>query len=241
MSSLENITASSLHEQAARAIRTGIIKGQIAPGEIYSVPALAMSLGVSATPVREALLDLVREGLVVPVRNRGFRVMLIGEDDLEEILKLRLLLEVPSMGAVAVSHHDEHLPPFRTLAKEMPEFVRSGDIQTYLDADRDFHLGLLKLLENPRLVEIVGTLRNQSRLFDVGKLLVTDELLEGAVEHGEIIAAIEVRDQELTEAVMDRHLKRLYSRKTPRGEGDGLTPMGERSSDSAFLSADQWR
>lgn len=209
MSALGNITTSSLREQAARAIRTGIITGEVAPGDIYSVPALAARLGVSATPVREAMLDLVSEGLVTPVRNRGYRVVSLNRQDLEGILQIRLLLEVPSAGEVAVSHRDEDMPRFRALAERLPALADKGDFQAYLDADRDFHLGLLGLLGNPRLVDIVGRLRNQTRLFDVGKLVVTGELIESGAEHVEIVAAMEQRDRALAEDLAARHLRRL--------------------------------
>ena len=74
-SSLLRLEASSLRERAAASIRNGITTGEIRAGELYSVPTLAARLGVSATPVREAMLDLANEGLVEAVRNRGFRVV----------------------------------------------------------------------------------------------------------------------------------------------------------------------
>lgn len=206
MSSLVNITAASLRDQAASAIRSGIIAGEITQGELYSVRTLATRLGVSPTPVREAMLDLASEGLVVPVRNRGFRVVAPSQHDRDNILRLRLLLEVPSMGDVAASHRDEDLPRFRALAKELPEHVRSGDHQAYLSADQEFHLGLLGLLDNMRLVDIVGMLRNQSRVYDIGKLVVKGELIKSALEHREILAAIERRDRKLTEKLVKHHI-----------------------------------
>src|SRR5439155_22905930 len=113
---LGSLNMSSLREQAASAIRTGIVTGAITAGEIYSVPTLAEQLGVSATPVREAMLDLAGEGLVLPVRNRGYRVVSMSTQDLEAVLKLRLLLEVPSMGDVAVAAKGRDLGEFRALA-----------------------------------------------------------------------------------------------------------------------------
>jgi len=216
--SLTGLTTLSLREQAARAIRKGIMTGEITAGDMYSVPALSVRLGVSATPVREAMLDLVNEGLVVPVRNRGFRVVSLGVKDHEDILKLRLLLEVPSMGDIAESHGDEDLSRFQELAEQTQEHVRAGDLDAYLDADREFHLGLLGLLDSPRLVDIVGMLRNQSRLYDVGKLAETGQLLENAREHSAIIAAIASRDRRRTEDVMRGHL--LRTRKGWSGDGD---------------------
>lgn len=209
MTALGNISTASLREKAARAIRAGIITGEISQGELYSVPTLSAQLGVSATPVREAMLDLVSEGLIEPVRNRGYRVVSLSRHDLENILQLRLLLEVPSMGEVAETHDAVDLPRFKALAKQLPTLARKGDFQTYLDADQEFHLGLLGLLDNSRLVDMVGKLRNQTRLFDVGKLVVTGELTESGAEHQEILAAIEKRDRRAAEKLVSQHLLRL--------------------------------
>ena len=208
MSSLTNISTSSLRQEAARAIRAGIITGEIAPGEIHSVPVLSSRLGVSATPVREAMLDLASEGLVVPLRNKGFRVVSLSVDDLENILRLRLLLEVPSMGDVAESHRDADIAPFRTIAETLPNHVVAGDIQAYLDEDRGFHLGLLGLLGNSRLVDIVGLLRNQMRL-SVGRLASSGHLMESAIQHVGIFEAIANRDRSLTETLTREHLEQL--------------------------------
>jgi DNA-binding GntR family transcriptional regulator len=206
MSALGSLKPSSLRDQAAQAIRNGIITGEIQPGELYSVPMLSNQLGVSATPVREAMLDLASEGLVVPMRNRGFRVVSLTVEDLDEILEVRLMLEVPGTGRVAESRRDDDLPRFRDLAEQMPAAVRAEDLQAYLHLDREFHLGLLGLLGNDRLVSIVGMLRNQIRLFEIGNLASTGELLESALEHGEILTAIERRERERTEELVRHHL-----------------------------------
>jgi DNA-binding GntR family transcriptional regulator len=203
---LGTLNTLSLREQAASAIRTGIVTGAITAGEIYSVPTLAEELGVSATPVREAMLDLVGEGLVTPVRNRGYRVVSMSAEDLDAVLKIRLLLEVPSMGEVAALAKGRDLKEFRSLAAQMPKFARSGAIQSYLDADAEFHLGLLRLLDNERLVDIVAMLRNQSRMFDIGGLAQKGKLADAGAEHTVILDAIERGDRRRVEGLVKQHL-----------------------------------
>jgi DNA-binding GntR family transcriptional regulator len=95
------VSAPSLREQARQVIRGLVITGQMQPDQLYSVPRLAAELGVSATPVREALLDLEREGLLEAERNRGFRVVSLSLGELNDIFAVRLLLEVPSVGDIA--------------------------------------------------------------------------------------------------------------------------------------------
>lgn len=206
MTLLGSLNTLSLREQAASAIRTGIVTGAITAGEIYSVPTLAEELGVSATPVREAMLDLVGEGLVTPVRNRGYRVVSMSAEDLDAVLRIRLLLEVPSMGEVAALAKGRDLKEFRALAAQMPKFARSGAIQSYLDADAEFHLGLLRLLDNERLVDIVAMLRNQSRMFDIGGLAQKGKLADAGAEHTVILDAIERGERKRVESLVREHL-----------------------------------
>ena len=78
-----------------------MVAGELKPGELYSAPVFGERFGVSATPVREAMLDLAKDGFVVAERNRGFRVVEMSEADLDEISQIRLLLEVPSTVQVA--------------------------------------------------------------------------------------------------------------------------------------------
>lgn len=204
--SLGTLHAPSLREQAAEAIRAGIINGQIVADVIYSVPAIASELGVSATPVREAMLDLAGEGLVVAVRNRGYRVIKPTTKDLDDILNIRLMLEVPAMGEVAVAHEDGALDKYYPLADRLPTLARKGQVQAYLDADAELHLGLLALLDNARLVDMVRTLRNQSRLFDLGRLIAARELSQAAAEHRDVLDTIASRNRKRTEAVTRAHL-----------------------------------
>jgi DNA-binding GntR family transcriptional regulator len=206
---LSPLRTSSLREQAGEAIRAGIISGKIAADVIYSVPALAAELGVSATPVREAMLDLAGEGLVLAVRNRGYRVIRPTAKDLEDILSIRLMLEVPAMGQVAVTHEDGALDKLFPLADRLPSLARRGQVLAYLDADAELHLGLLALLGNPRLVDIVRQLRNQSRLFDLGRLLAAHKLSPAGAEHRELLDSIASRDRKHTEALTRTHLNQV--------------------------------
>ena len=95
------IRAGSLREQVSRALEAAMVAGELKPGEMYSAPALGELFGVSATPVREAMQDLAKDGFVEAVRNRGFRVIEMSDADLDQISQIRLLLEVPTTVEVA--------------------------------------------------------------------------------------------------------------------------------------------
>jgi DNA-binding GntR family transcriptional regulator len=206
-SSLLRLEPSSLREQAAEAIRTGIVMGEIRAGELYSAPTLAAQLGVSATPVREAMLDLANEGLVEPVRNRGFRVVELNDDDLDEIIDVRIMLEVPGVGRLAGRLAPAELEALRALVAETEARAAASDLQGFLSADRAFHLALLEQVGNRRLVDLVARLRDQTRLYGLPDLLSSGILATAAADHRAILEAVAAGDRSAAETRMRAHLE----------------------------------
>lgn len=209
----------SLRQQAREALRTRIVLGQIEPGRVESVINVASELGVSVTPVREAVMDLANLGMVEIIRNRGFRVPVLTDHDLEEIFRLRTMLEVPAMVELAQLPDRAPLTRFRQLAEQLTDAARQGDLVSFLDLDRQFHLGLLELLGNRRLVEMVGQLRDQARMQGLQKLADHGELTQSGEEHIAIVDAVEAGDGELTAELVRRHL--THSRGIWAGRTEG--------------------
>jgi DNA-binding GntR family transcriptional regulator len=204
----ELVRPSSLSALAKGSIRTRIIAGEISAGRIYSVPSLAEALGVSVTPVREAMLDLAAEGLVEAVPNRGFRVVELSQHDLDEILELRLMLEVPATAAIAgLPFSPEDIEAHLELVKVIEARAQAGDTAGFLEADRDFHLSLLSALGNERLVEMVSRLRDQTRLYGVELLAREGQLEASAHEHRDLIEAIRRGDADAVRTLVTRHLR----------------------------------
>lgn len=137
-------------ERVADALRAALIAGELRPGEVYSAPTLAARFGVSATPVREAMLDLVREGLVDTVPNKGFRVTAVSEKQLDEYTHIRSLIEIPTTAGLATTADPIALEALRPTAQEIVTAATAGDLIAYVEADIRFHLGLLALaLQRP--------------------------------------------------------------------------------------------
>lgn len=218
-SSLLRLEASSLRERAAESIRNGITTGEIRAGELYSVPTLAARLGVSATPVREAMLDLANEGLVEAVRNRGFRVVELTEADLDEILEVRIMLEVPAAGRLARELPPDAAPRLEALVAETEARAKAADVEGFLTGDRAFHLALVELVANRRLAELVARLRDQTRLYGLPDLLASGILETAAADHRAILDAILTGNRKAADATMRRHLE-----ETTRGVWTGGAP-----------------
>ncbi|WP_044366336.1 GntR family transcriptional regulator [Streptomyces natalensis] len=206
-----NTTRERLRDQVAHHLRAGLISGELRPGEVYSAPALAEDFGISATPVREAMLDLAREGLVEPVRNKGFRVTEVNERDLDQYTEIRTLIEVPMVGRITRTASRTDLEELRPVAEEIVRAARDHDLIGYLEADRRFHLSLLALGGNDRLVETVGDLRKRSRLYGLTGLDERDQLIPSAEEHLELLDLMVAGDAEAAERCMARHLGHVRS------------------------------
>ncbi|WP_432178628.1 GntR family transcriptional regulator [Streptomyces sp. NBC_00063] len=199
-------TRSSYRERVADALRAALIAGELRAGEVYSAPTLAARFGVSATPVREAMLDLAKEGLVDAVPNKGFRVTAVSEKQLDEYKHIRSLIEIPTTAELATTADLAALESLRPVAREIVDAAVAGDLIAYVEADIRFHLGLLALSGNEHLVEVVGDLRKRSRLYGLNALVEAGRLEASAEEHLEILDALVARDEAAVRAVMTRHL-----------------------------------
>ena len=211
----------SLRERVAESLRAALVSGRMVPGTTYSIPALAEQFGVSATPVREAMLDLVNEGIMSAVPNKGFRVVELSDAELDQITELRRLLEVPTVGELAGAIDRAAVRRLRSLADAVSDAARRGDVVGYVEADRELHLALLAEAGNPRLVEMVGRLRDQSRLYGLEQLAAEGVLVDSATEHMRLIDALESGDRRAAERVMAHHLDHVRgiwaSRREDRG------------------------
>lgn len=202
----------SLRDKVSRALRAAIIAGEMEPGVVYSAPTLGARFGVSATPVREAMLDLSRQNLISIVPNKGFRVTEVSEKDLDDITQVRLLLEPPIVRDVTPLVPTEDLPRLRELASAIVEGAERGDLVEYTLADQIFHLTLLGYADNPRLTHLVSDLRDHTRLFGLASLAEKGELVDVAREHFTIVDIIESGDQVAVESFMRDHISQARGR-----------------------------
>lgn len=197
----------NLREEITQTLRAAVISGELRPGVVYSAPSLATQFGVSATPVREAMLDLSSEGLVDSVRNKGFRVTELSKKDLDDLSELRALIEVPTVRRIAEAGvPPEAIEELRPLATEIEAAAARRDLIAHVTADLEFHLKLLSLSGNHHLVETVRSLRSRSRLYGLHALATRDALVPSAHEHAELLDLLEAGDANAVEHLMRRHI-----------------------------------
>jgi DNA-binding GntR family transcriptional regulator len=190
-------------------IRRALVAGEIRPGTIYSASGMATQLGTSNGPVREAMLTLVNQGVMEVVPNRGFRVTQITDKDLDEVHHLRLMLEVPAVRQLAQRDNGEHAEMLRHHARTCTQAARDLDMTVFLEADRDFHLSMLGLLGNGRLVQLVEMLRDQTRLYGLRTLAEEGHLVSTSLEHFDLLDAVLAGDPDRAAAEMVKHLSHV--------------------------------
>jgi len=212
----------SLRDQVLAAIRRALITGQIIPGVVYSAASLAAEFGVSNSPVREAMLSLVDDGLMEVVPNRGYRPVSFSRSDLVEIAQIRLLLEVPAAGMAAELDLGEHAEELERLVDVIERTAAAGDLDGNLQADREFHLSLVEVCGNRRLTAHVARLRDQTRLFNIRQLADRGALVASAREHRPLLAAIVAHDRTRAARLMRDHLGHI----TTDWSTDGDEPLG---------------
>ncbi|MDR2997097.1 MAG: GntR family transcriptional regulator [Microbacterium sp.] len=198
----------NLRNEVESMLSTAIVTGELAPGTLVSVPSLAAQFAVSATPVREAMVNLQNRGFVEPVRNKGFRITRMSERETREITTLRAWIESDAVVAIAPDFPRERIAEFRALADLGVQAVDQGDLTGYLDADRNFHLEVLALLDNRRLLQLATTLRQETRLGCLSARIGTPELRQSATEHHLILDRLMDGDAAGLSTLMRDHVLR---------------------------------
>lgn len=196
----------NLRETVLEQLRTAIITGELKEGELVSAPTLGVALGVSATPVREAMMDLVREGLVETIKNKGFRVTAISETKLDDLAEIRRLIEPPAMHKV-VGHIDADThTALATLADACLGAAERGDLVDYLRTDREFHALLLQQTGNSQLADLATSLRIRTRMYGIATLAENGLLAQSAREHQRLLELLWAGNAAAAEHLMHEHI-----------------------------------
>ncbi len=196
----------NLTDRARDSIRAAIIDGQLAPGSLHSVQSLADIFKVSRTPVREALIDLAGAGMVEFERNRGVRILQTSVHGLEEILALRILLEVPATYRAAERIRPETIESLREELASMIEAAEAGDEVTAMQHDRRFHELINQASGNARLATYVDSLRDLILTRGVSTVGRSRSLAAIVGEHTAILEALEAGDADRAASAMKIHL-----------------------------------
>jgi DNA-binding GntR family transcriptional regulator len=218
LQSLESVLAlpesRGLSVDIAERLRGAILSGYFGPGERLGEELLARSMGVSRGPVREALVQLEREGLVVIRRNRGAFVAQLSREDLEEVQSLRLVIEPLAVRRAILYASAQELDELQRIVDAMvamdPEAITEHDAA---DLDIRFHDLIYRAAKHRRLYDCWSNLRPQIHIVLLNRNVAHEDFREYLVtSHQQIADSIRTGDELAAVAIIEDHLKGSYER-----------------------------
>ena len=200
-------TYKPLRELVCENIRQAIIDGTFSPGERLMEIQLADEMGVSRTPVREAIRKLELEGFVVMIPRRGTYVADISIKDITEIYEVRTSLDVLAAGLAAERITDEELMQLNQYMNELGKHVANMDINKIVEIDTAFHNVLYTAARNERLTAIISNLREQLTTIRGRSMSAPGRLIETMDEHRVLVESIAARNVEAAQAAARVHIE----------------------------------
>ncbi|MDO4307680.1 MAG: GntR family transcriptional regulator [Eubacteriales bacterium] len=196
-----------LRDVVFNTLRQAILKGELKPGERLMEIALADRLGVSRTPIREALRKLELEGLVVMIPRRGAQVADITEKDLNDVLEVRIALENLAIEKACKRMTDEQIEQLLAAAKEFEKTTTEGNLVHLAEADVAFHDVIYRAADNVTLNQVQNNLREQIYRYRV-EYLKDEEMRNQLVkEHEMLYEAMKERDVKKAQEISFRHIE----------------------------------
>ena len=195
-----------LRDVVFNTLRQAILTGELKPGERLMEIHLANKLGVSRTPIREAIRKLELEGLVLMIPRKGAEVAEITEKSLRDVLEVRRALEELSVQLACEKITKEEIRELERVAKEFQQVVKSSDITEIAEVDVRFHDIIYTATDNQKLIQLLNNLREQMYRYRVEYLKRDGVFPQLIAEHEAIIRHIENNEKEKATEVMCRHI-----------------------------------
>jgi DNA-binding GntR family transcriptional regulator len=203
--SLGDVPRRTTYEEVLDRLRRAILGGTLAPGTSLVLSELSAQLGVSRTPIREAIRDLAAEGLVDFDSYRSSIVHTPTLAEAQEVYELRILLEPVAVRRAVANIQQPELALARQLHESM---LTTAELGGWVQLNRDFHATLMEPADSPRLLSMIAALRNAAAIQVAMSLRATvSQLGEANKDHGRIIDAYERRDADTAVALTEAHLR----------------------------------
>lgn len=195
-----------LRDVVFNTLREAILKGELKPGERLMEMHLANKLGVSRTPIREAIRMLEQEGLAVTIPRKGAQVAKMTEKDLQDVLEVRDALDELAVVCACERMTKEQFVQLKEAMVAFEAATKTDDVRSIVETDEAFHDVIYAAAANPKLETIINSAREQMyryRYEYVKDTTVYKQLIE---EHKAIIKGFETRDVEYVKQIMHTHL-----------------------------------
>ena len=185
-----------LRDVVFNTLREAILKGELKPGERLMELQLAAKLGVSRTPIREAIRMLEQEGLAVTIPRKGAEVAKMTEKDMEDVLQIREALDELAAKIACEQISEEQLEELVATMHEFEESTKTDNVKKIAEADVKFHDIIYQSTGNPKLVNMVNNLREQMYRYRIEYLKDSAVRRQLAKEHKAICEALRTHDRE---------------------------------------------
>lgn len=196
-----------LRDVVFNTLREAILKGELKPGERLMELQLASKLGVSRTPIREAIRMLQQEGLAVTIPRRGAEVAKMTEKNMEDVLQIREALEILAVQLACEKVTKQQIVHLGEAVEEFERAVKTGDLKQITQSDIDFHDKIYEAADNPKLVNLLNNIREQIYRYRVEYLKEEENYPNLIEEHRKIFAGLENRDKNFVTEMTKKHLK----------------------------------
>ena len=196
-----------LRELVCEHIREAIISGVFSPGERLMEIQMADEMGVSRTPVREAIRMLEKEGFVVMIPRRGTYVSNMSIKDINDVYEIRISLDTLAAGLAAERITDGELEELQCLLVKIGEAIESNNMAKIVEADIEFHDVLYKASRNERLRNIINNLREQITVIRGVSMRYPGRLKDTQEEHRRLVESIAARNVEKSQEAARIHLE----------------------------------
>lgn len=195
-----------LREVVFNTLRDAILKGELEPGEHLMEVQLAGKLGVSRTPIREAIRQLQAEGLVVMTPRKGAVVAEITKEDLTDVLEVRKTLEKFAVELACINISEEELKSLHQCHDIFKSALEEKDLTDIANKDEGFHDVIYSATRNKRLIQILNNLREQIYRYRLEYIKDDEKWFTLIDEHDKLIRAIEEKDVETAKEVIEAHI-----------------------------------
>jgi DNA-binding GntR family transcriptional regulator len=200
-----------LHGIVLEILREAIVSGLLRPGEKLMEAQLAEEMGISRTPVREAIRKLELEGFVHMIPRKGACVAEYSEKDIVDTFRIRKALELLAIELAVEKITDAEIAELQKVLDEEAVSIENGHLEQIVDKDVEFHDVIYRATENERLISIMANLREQISRFRFVSLGGHGRGKDVLVEHGRLLEALRSRDLKLALEQTEEHIKNTQS------------------------------
>ncbi len=196
-----------LRDVVFQTLREAILKGELKPGERLMELQLASKLGVSRTPIREAIRMLEQEGLAITIPRKGAEVAKMTEKNMEDVLQIREALDDLAVQTACDKMTEQQLMELTLAKKNFENAIQAGDLKKIAESDVQFHDVIYEATDNPKLVAMLNNLREQIYRYRVEYLKEKENYPMLIKEHEAILNALKQKDRKGAVEYMRCHIR----------------------------------